>query len=256
MTVLRHFQQSITLLEIQTSLAKRMSHHRSLISQVSLALIWCGLAGCFGCQTVADNSEVIRVNATDVICGNAEELTQSGIVAFRKGDLETAETLFKNAVQLDETYAPAYNNLGRIYFQRGDSKHAADSFSMAMELMPGRPEPINNMGLIYESANMLEQAIDFYSQAIETAPNNSEYLANLLRARIRRGDRGPDIRAELQSLRLMENRPEWIAWADRNLALFRDEGAESVGEDFPSLQTSEGFDSAPRERSLLLNSIR
>ena len=143
-------------------------------------------------------------------------------------EYELAEKYFKQAIQLDETYAPGAQQLGRIYFQRGNTKRATQSFALAMEFMPGRPEPINNLGLVYESAGMLGKAIDFYWQARELAPDNPEYVANLLRARIRRGDRGAEIQADLQALRLIEHRPEWTAWVDDKLALLPHESnAES-----------------------------
>lgn len=177
------------------------------------------LLGCWGCQSLVDNSEVIRVDASSVVCGTPQELTRAGVMAMQQCKYELAKTYFEQAIQLDETYAPAYNNLGRIYFQRGDNKRATEAFALAMELMPGRPEPVNNIGLVYESAGMLGKAIDFYWQARELSPDNPEYMANSLRARIRRGDQGAEIRADLQALRLIEHRPEWTAWVDDNLAL-------------------------------------
>ena len=166
-----------------------------------------------------DNSEVIRVDASSIVCGTPQELTRAGVTAMQQCNYALAETYFKQSIQLDETYAPAYNNLGRIYFQRGDNRRATEAFSLAMEFMPGRPEPVNNMGLVYETAGMLDKAIDFYWQARELSPDNPEYIANSLRARIRRGDRGAEIQADLQALRLIEHRPEWTAWVDDNLAL-------------------------------------
>lgn len=193
-----------------------------------LTFAWLSLVGCCGCQSFTNNSEVIRVDtSTTTVCGTPQELTRQGVRALQQCKYELAETHFKQAIQLDETYAPAFNNLGRIYFQRGDTKRATEAFAFAMELMPGRPEPINNLGLVYESAGMLDNAIDYYVQAQQLAPDSPEYLANLLRARIRRGDRGDGIESDLLALRLIEHRPEWTAWVDDNLALLPHQFRES-----------------------------
>ena len=63
----------------------------------------------------------------------------------------------------------------------------------------------------------LDRAIDFYQQAHLAAPDSAEYLANLLRARIRNGDRTPETRADLQNLKLLETRPRWKVWIDQQL---------------------------------------
>jgi hypothetical protein len=43
-------------------------------------------------------------------------------------------------------------------------------------------------------------------------PDNIHAMGNLARARVRRGDRDPDLRALLEKLVLRETRPEWLAW--------------------------------------------
>lgn len=218
-------------------------------SIIWLTLVCLSLSNCWGCQSFVDNSEVIRVDASSVVCGTPQELTRAGVAAMTQCDYALAETSFKQAIQLDETYAPAYNNLGRIYFQRGDNKRATAAFARAMELMPGRPEPVNNIGLVYESAGMLGKAIDFYWQARELSPDNVEYMANSLRARIRRGDRGAEIQADLQALRLIEHRPEWTAWVDDNLALLPGASRADVGLDSPFAGTPTPKDFIPTVES-------
>jgi hypothetical protein len=49
-------------------------------------------------------------------------------------------------------------------------------------------------------------------------PDNAEFLGNLARARVRRGDRGPEVRELLEQLVLRETRPAWSDWARQQLA--------------------------------------
>jgi|GEM_PF-3631059 len=186
------------------------------IATLTLAALVCGgLGGCVGGNGCSD---VIRVKAPYVL-HDARELTRLGIEAVQRCDMAAGEAYFKRAISTDESYGPAHNNLGRIYFERREWKHAADAFHLATEFMPGRPEPLNNLGLVFESIGKLDDAIEFYQQAHQTSLEQPEFLANLVRARFRRGDSGADLREQLQALKFIENRPEWSAWVDGKLAL-------------------------------------
>lgn len=183
-----------------------------------LTLASIGVATIGGCSGMLSNHDVIRVDSPNVM-SSAPQLTRDGVRAVERGKLGVAETTFKRAIRADETYGPAHNNLGRVYFQRRDLQRAAKAFGWAIDFMPGRPEPMNNLAMVYEAAGKSEDAIELYQAAHEARPDEPEYLANLVRARILRGDQGEQVRSELQTLKFIENRPEWIAWVDRTLAL-------------------------------------
>ncbi|MEM9644874.1 MAG: hypothetical protein AAF989_07760, partial [Planctomycetota bacterium] len=53
----------------------------------------------------------------------------------------------------------------------------------------------------------------------ELAPLNPVYLGNLIRTRIRLGETDESVVAQLQELRFIEQREDWILWIDRQLAL-------------------------------------
>lgn len=179
------------------------------------ALVGIAVFATIGCQGLFNQADIIRVSESGV--EQARKATREGVLLVEQQDFGPAEASFKRALRLDETYGPAHNNLGRIYFERGDLKRAAEAYHWAMEFMPGRAEPLNNLGLVFESAGNLDEAIDFYRQAHDLSPDNSEYLANFVRARIRRGDRDEQVRSDLQRLRFLEQRPEWIAWVEQTL---------------------------------------
>jgi tetratricopeptide (TPR) repeat protein len=152
-------------------------------------------------------------------CVRARELNQDGIRQYRKGHVERAEVLFRKAVAADERYGPAHNNLGSLYLDQRDLYQAAWAFQRAVEFMPDRAEPFNNLGLTYEAAGRLEEAIEMYSSAVELESANPEYLGNLMRARLLRGDRDESVWFGLRELVFIDKRPEWIEWAEDQLAL-------------------------------------
>jgi Flp pilus assembly protein TadD len=144
---------------------------------------------------------------------NAEALRQ-----IEQGDYMKAEAGLKSALAADVMYGPAHNNLGKVYYHQGKLYLAAWEFQYAAKLMPSIPEPRNNLGLVFESAGKLDDAVSSYDEAMRLGPDNVQFLGNLARARIRRGDRDKSVRDLLGDLVLRETRPDWVAWARNRLA--------------------------------------
>src|SRR5687768_470722 len=139
------------------------------------------------------------------------------------GDFAEAEAVLKDALSADVMFGPAHNNLGKVYYHQGDLYRAAWEFQYAAKLMPHQPEPLNNLGLVFESAGKLDEAVESYGKAVGAEPDNAQFIGNLARARVRRGDDGEDVRELLSKLVMRETRPDWADWARRTLS--RLEGA-------------------------------
>jgi Flp pilus assembly protein TadD len=144
---------------------------------------------------------------------NAEAVEHMG-----RGKHDRAEASLKSALAADVMHGPAHNNLGKVYYHQGKLYLAAWEFQYAAKLMPGVPEPRNNLGLVFESAGKLDDAVGSYEEARGMQPDNAQFIGNLARARVRRGDRGPDVRELLEQLVLRETRPAWSEWARQQLA--------------------------------------
>ena len=141
-----------------------------------------------------------------------------GLALMAAGDDAGAEAAFRAALAADVMCGPAHNHLGKLYYKQGKLYPAAWEFQYAMKLMPNQPEPPNNLGLVFEAAGKLDEAAESYNRAAALEPDNVPVLGNLARARVRRGDRDPDLRALLGKLVLRETRPDWLAWARDTLA--------------------------------------
>lgn len=174
-----------------------------------------------GCQEFASGQ---RMEVVKSECARDSEAAgrhhRHGVHALRKGRPEHAEEAFRKALKADDEYAPAHNNLGLLYYDRRDLPAAACSFQRAIDLKPDRPEPWNNLGLTFEAAGKLDEAIRAFDSAHKLAPGDPNYLGNLVRARLERGDPGPQVRPLLEQLVFVDTRPEWIHWAHDQLALF------------------------------------
>lgn len=198
--------------------------------RTSLTCIFAGvlisalLLGAVGCQAPATDSGT----KYETVSGEGIHDTETarkhnalGLKALEEDDLEKAEQSFKQALEADVMFGPAHNNLGKVYFTRKLYYKAAWEYQYAIKLMPHHPEPKYNLGLVYESVGKIDEAVDLYSEARELEPDNPILIGNIARARVKRGDKGIEIRDLLAELLLKDTRPDWLIWARDKLALMK-----------------------------------
>jgi len=191
-----------------------------------------------GCASlIGDNESIVRV-ASKQDPAKAARLTRMGMDALEQGDSAEASTKFLAAVAADEAYGPAHNNLGLLHFDQGNLYQAVLAFETAMELMPHDPVVYYNLGLTLEAAGKVHEAMELYWQAVEMDPVNPNFLGNLVRLRVRLGEAGPDLITQLQDLALIETRPNWRRWADRQLALSTNDALDR-GPDAPEFDAED-----------------
>ena len=144
---------------------------------------------------------------------SAQNDNAKAVELIKSGKLDDAEKLLKKALDEDVMYGPAHNNLGKIYFDHQQYYLAAWEFQYAQKLMPNQPEPRNNLGLVFEAVGKLSEAVTSYDTAMDLEPDNAEFIGNAVRARVRRGDRGPAVKDLLQKLIERDTRSDWVEWA-------------------------------------------
>ncbi|MEM9364635.1 MAG: tetratricopeptide repeat protein [Planctomycetota bacterium] len=151
---------------------------------------------------------------------------------FQKGDLAGAEQAYASAVELNPNNGQAHNNLGLVYYRQHRLALAATHFQLASELRPNDALPKSNLGMTLERAGRINQAVEHYRVASQIDPTQPLHLGNLVRAKVRRGDRDELLRAQLEQLLMIENRPKWIRWTHDQLSLefnpFLDRGGNPV----------------------------
>jgi tetratricopeptide (TPR) repeat protein len=172
-----------------------------------------------GCASLTDSNEAFIRVQTRQNPAKAERLTLVGVKAMHSGHIEHAFDKFVAAIDADEAYGPAHNNVGLLHYEQGNLYQAVLAFEQAMELMPYDPIVYYNLGLTLESAGKVHEAMDLYWQAVEMDPVNPVFLGNLVRLRVRLGEANPELVTQLQDLILIETRPDWRRWADRQLAI-------------------------------------
>jgi tetratricopeptide (TPR) repeat protein len=80
----------------------------------------------------------------------------------------------KQALAIDENFAPAYLELGYIDLYAENYSEAEESFQNLMRLIPDQPNPYDSMGDLYSRMGKFEEAISYYQQALEKNPDFSD----------------------------------------------------------------------------------
>lgn len=138
--------------------------------------------------------------------GSAEARVNLGTVREKQGDLEGAEALYREAMELEPGFEPARLNLGALLARRGDLDAAEAVYRRALELDPASAEAHGRLGGVLErraAAGLpgegagaaeaadqgLEAAAGEYLRALEIDPDLATFRNNLGYVRERQGRR-------------------------------------------------------------------
>jgi tetratricopeptide (TPR) repeat protein len=96
--------------------------------------------------------------------------------------MDTAEQLYRRAVELDPWLTIAYTNLGNIRFRRHDPEGAELLYRKALEMDPRQPEAQYNLGYLTLERGQAEESIPLFLGALEADPKFSDAYFNLAMA--------------------------------------------------------------------------
>ncbi|MEO7329556.1 MAG: tetratricopeptide repeat protein [Minicystis sp.] len=99
-----------------------------------------------------------------------------------------AESLYRQALELDPWLAIAYTNLGNICFRRGDEEQAETLYRQALQIESAQPEAQYNLGYVMLERGLAAEAIAFFRGAIESDPRFADAYFNLAMAFEQIGD--------------------------------------------------------------------
>ena len=100
----------------------------------------------------------------------AEEYKEKGTKFAKEGNYTEAIENLDRAIQIDPTYAAAYNNRGIVNMELKKYNEALDDFNRAIKNNPLDPAFLINRALVNERLDLLEKAVEDYSKAIEIDP--------------------------------------------------------------------------------------
>ena len=101
---------------------------------------------------------------------------QDAVEAYRRGDLETASQLCRQALKRNKNDAQSLHLLGRIAERSGDAAGATQYMSRCVKAQPRNIQPRIMLGQILASRALYDRALDELSAALRIDPNAVDAL--------------------------------------------------------------------------------
>lgn len=104
----------------------------------------------------------------------ADEFFQMGNNYNTKGDTKNAIKYYLKAIEEDDQFVEAYDNLGRAYRVTNDFKNAIKCYKKSIEIYPDGPFAHQNLAVVYSLQTDYEGAVHEYKELIRIDENNAE----------------------------------------------------------------------------------
>jgi hypothetical protein len=88
-------------------------------------------------KVVVDKIRILAPPKVEQVIDLPLAMFRSGIAAFRRGELSSADSAFSAAISMDTSWADAYYNRARVRLLRNDRQHAGADFAQYLRLNPG-----------------------------------------------------------------------------------------------------------------------
>ena len=122
---------------------------------------------------------VRHVDATDPPGNHPKAIRANDLgIKYLNFDLPRAFRAFLDAVDLDHTFAPAYNNLGLTRLELGDLDNSVQDLSQAIYFDESLDAAYTNRGLALLELNRPEEAYQDFLRAISIAPTDATHHNN------------------------------------------------------------------------------
>jgi tetratricopeptide (TPR) repeat protein len=139
---------------------------RNLLKLLAFSFIFTGSPS-FG-QTAEPSTTVSSSNPEGV------RLYNSGIEAYLKHDIPTAQKNFKAAIDLDPNLAEAHCNYGYTLVLDGKYEQALSELTKARDLKPEVASTYSGLGACYQSLGKTTEAVAAYKKYLALAPTGAE----------------------------------------------------------------------------------
>ena len=106
-------------------------------------------------------------------------LLQSAVAHHQAGQLETAETIYKQVLKVDSANADALNLLGMIAFARGQFAEAKDLSLRAVKAAPQMADARFNLGVVLAARGEKEAALEAYRGAVAIKSDHAGAQLNM-----------------------------------------------------------------------------
>jgi predicted TPR repeat methyltransferase len=122
---------------------------------------------------------VVRAATARAAAPEWHALLQQAMQAHQAEDLDAAERLYREVLELRVAQPDALHYLGVLCHQRGRSDEGVELIRTALQVTPKHPDAHNNLGNIHKECGRLREAEGCYRKALECGPQHHNALSNL-----------------------------------------------------------------------------
>jgi tetratricopeptide (TPR) repeat protein len=103
----------------------------------------------------------------EIVKSEAQAYREEGYKSQSMGDLKTALTYYQKAVQMDDKYFEAINDLGVVYEAMGEGDKAVDMYKGALKIKEDYLPAYSNLAFYYEKSGDVKLASSFWRKRYE-----------------------------------------------------------------------------------------
>lgn len=108
-----------------------------------------------------------------------EILETTAIQYLNSGKLQLAEKIYWQIIEVNNTEAETYYNLGNAIAYQGREEEAIECWEKAVELQPKFLAAYQNLASLFQRLREFQKAISYYLKMLEIQPNSLEAYENL-----------------------------------------------------------------------------
>lgn len=130
-------------------------------------------------MTPSESASSQNIDKRDYFDPEVVKKFEAAVTVHRSGDLDQAETEYREILRLTVDHPGALNLLGTLQHQKGDHAAAVDFLAKAIEIAPNNPDFYSNQGAAYSSLEDYEKAEACFRKALSFQPDSASWNANL-----------------------------------------------------------------------------
>ncbi|MBU0991286.1 MAG: tetratricopeptide repeat protein [Proteobacteria bacterium] len=101
-------------------------------------------------------------------------LQKAAHIHMEKGEIENAEDLLNEVLEINPDTLNVFNSLGVLYRKKGKLKKALEQYLKALKIHPKEPHILYNVGRLYVDMKNFDKAKIFFAKAIKYNPDFKE----------------------------------------------------------------------------------
>jgi len=104
---------------------------------------------------------------------------ENGRVLHQQGSLLAAQKFYKKAININQNFGEAHNNLGNVLMDLAQYKEAEKSYREALHVTPDHPMILSNIGNVLQRQGKNKEAIVWLNKSISIDHSYAEAYSNL-----------------------------------------------------------------------------